>query len=105
MATWQLPQHEVPGRAQLSDALLYGRRERVFLVLASFFIASSLMLPLLGFERVYGVSFVVRAVGYEPAWPLLVPLGVLAFPFALLALNMVGALFGAGRARALVLAS
>ena len=100
--TWQLPQHEVPGRAQLSDALLYGRRERVFLVLVAFFVAASAMLPLLGVSRVYGVSFVPRLVGYEPPIALLVPLGMLAFPIALLALNLVGALYGAGRARALV---
>ncbi len=103
MSDWLLPQHDLPGKEPLPEAVLYRRRERVFLLLASLFVAAAAIVPLVGVTRVYGVSFVVRAVGLESPRMLLVPIGVLAFPVALLALNLVTALYGRRRARALAL--
>lgn len=101
---WLLRQAEVPGREPLDAALVHARRERVFLWLAALFIAAATMLPLLGFSKWFGVSWVPRLAGYEPPVMLLLPLGVVAWPIALLAMNLVGELYGKSRARSLVLA-
>jgi uncharacterized PurR-regulated membrane protein YhhQ (DUF165 family) len=102
--TWYLPQHELPGKDLISGPQLYARRERVFLVLVAIFVAASAALPLLGVSRLYGVTSLVRRIGIEPPVTLLVALGAFAFPLALLALNVVGALFGRRRAWSLLLA-
>jgi uncharacterized PurR-regulated membrane protein YhhQ (DUF165 family) len=102
--TWYLPQHELPGKDLISGPQLYARRERVFLVLATIFVAASSTLPLLGVTRLYGATSLVRRIGIEPPATLLVPLGAFAFPLALLALNVVGALYGRRRAWSMVLA-
>lgn len=99
-----LAQHELPGREPLPDAVVYSRRGRVFVVIAALFVASAAMLPLLGFSRMYGASWVVRELGREPPMPLLLPFGAIAFPIALLALNLAGGLYGPRRARGLLLA-
>ena len=104
MAGWSLPQHDLPGKGVLSEDHIYARRERVFLVLASVFVAASAMLPLLGFTRLFGATSLVGRVGLEAPSPLVVPVGALAFPLALLSLNMVNALYGKHRARSLLLA-
>ena len=104
MAGWSLPQDELPGKSPLDDEQIYARRERVFLVFASMFVVASAMLPLLGFGRMFGVSLLVRQIGIDPPAPLLIPVGALAFPIALLALNTVNALYGLRRAWSLVLA-
>jgi uncharacterized PurR-regulated membrane protein YhhQ (DUF165 family) len=99
-----LAQHELPGRAPLPDAVVYARRGRVFVVIAALFIAAAVLLPVLGFSRMYGASWIVRELGREPPMPLLLPFGAIAFPIALLALNLAGGLYGVRRARGLVLA-
>ncbi|MDQ3339833.1 MAG: hypothetical protein M4D80_32130 [Myxococcota bacterium] len=99
-----LAQHELPGRAPLPDAVVYTRRGRVFVLIAALFVASAVILPFLGFSRLYGMSWVVRELGREPPVPLLLPLGAIAFPVALLALNLAGGLYGIRRARGLLLA-
>lgn len=102
--TWYLPQHELPGKDLISGPQLYARRERVFLVLAAIFVAASATLPLLGVARLYGVTSLVRRIGLEPPATLLLAAGALAFPLALLALNVVGALYGRRRAWSMTLA-
>lgn len=102
---WSPPQCELPGRASIPDLVLSSRRERVFLLLAAVFVVAAATLPLLGFGRLFGASWIVRELGREPPVALLVPLGVVAFPIALLFLGSVGALYGRARARALVIAA
>ena len=99
-----LAQHDLPGHEPLPDAVVYSRRVRVFVWLAALFIGAIAMLPVLGFERMYGASWIVRELGREPPVPLLLPLGFLAFPIALLALSLAVGLFGVRRARGLLVA-
>jgi uncharacterized PurR-regulated membrane protein YhhQ (DUF165 family) len=99
-----LDQAELPGREPLDDAQLYRRRERVLLVVASLFVAGAAMLPILGATKAFGASWIFLRAGYEPPLRALVPAGALALPFALVALNLVGELFGKSRARVLLVA-
>jgi len=99
---WIQPQADLPGRDALEDAHVHVRRERLFLWLAAFFIGTATLLPLLGFSKWFGASWLPRMAGLEPPVMLLVPLGVVAFPVALLVLNLVGELYGKARARSLV---
>lgn len=103
---WYQPQDELPGRAPLPEPTLIARRERVFALLAALVVAAALVLPLLHTQRLFGASFVVRTLARtEPPVPLLVPLGALALPLALLALHLATALYGAVRACWLLLAT
>ena len=99
-----LDQAELPGREPLEEAQLYRRRERVLLVFASLFVAGAAMLPILGTSKQFGASWMFLQAGYEPPVRALVPAGALALPIALVALNMVGELFGKSRARVLLVA-
>lgn len=99
-----LDQAELPGREPLDDAHLYRRRERVLLVFACLFVAGAALLPILGATKVFGASWMFLQAGYEPPVRALVPAGALALPIALVALNMIGELFGKSRARTLFVA-
>jgi uncharacterized PurR-regulated membrane protein YhhQ (DUF165 family) len=99
---WLQPQDDLPGRAPLEEGHVQLRRERTFLWFAAFFVATAVMLPLLGVSKWFGASWVVRQVGLEPPVMLLLPLGVIAWPIAMLVMNLVGDLYGGARARSLV---
>lgn len=102
---WQREQHDLPGRAPVDDAVLHRRRERVFLLLASVFVAAAATLPLLGIAKWFGVSGIVQRAGIEPPVMLLVPIGAFALPLALLAATLIIELYGRSRARAVVFAT
>lgn len=104
MSSNPLAQHDLPGREPLADAVVYSRRVRVFVWLAALFVGATAMLPVLGFSRMYGASWIVRELGREPPVPLLLPAGFLALPIALLALSLAVGLFGVRRARGLLVA-
>src|SRR5215467_6435790 len=95
---WLLPtrQCELPGRDLVPPSVLHGRRETTFLVLATLFLAATIALPLFAGGTVIDFS---TALGLEPKLEL--PLGVIAFPIALLAGQLACELFGTRRADAL----
>jgi uncharacterized PurR-regulated membrane protein YhhQ (DUF165 family) len=98
---WLLPQHDYPAREALPDATLHGRREATFLVLvAMLFVATTLLLTL-GTTRMLDLSLV--APDLELPFALHLPLGVLAFPLGLVAVNLTCELYGRRRANVLVI--
>lgn len=99
---WLLPQHDYPAREALSDATLHGRRETTFVALAGLFFVATTLLLTLGTSRVLDLSVLVPDAELPIAMQL--PLGVLAFPLALAAVNLVCDLYGRRRASVLVAA-
>jgi uncharacterized PurR-regulated membrane protein YhhQ (DUF165 family) len=100
---WLIRQRELPGRPKLSDRRLYRRRERVFLILGALFLVATAIAPLLGASKVFGAARPLREIGLSISTQLLLPVGVVALPLGLLALNLACELFGRRRAFALVL--
>lgn len=96
------PQDELPGKVRVADDRLHARRERVFALFVTLYVAPAALLALLGVDPVFGASRPLRELGWEPAVALLLPLGVIAWPVAQLALALVVELYGRRRARALV---
>jgi uncharacterized PurR-regulated membrane protein YhhQ (DUF165 family) len=104
--SWVLPsrQGDLPGRPVLTEAVLHRRRERTFLVLAALFVGATAVMAILGTSQVIDVTYAISYVVPDLAVPfdLGLPLGVLAFPIALFAVNLVCELYGRRRANALV---
>ena len=104
---WMLPtrQDELLGRPVLAPERLHRRRESTFLVLAMLFLVATAAMPLLGASRVIDVGHALSVLvpdltlAFAPG----LPVGVLAFPVAFLAINLVCELYGRRRANALLL--
>lgn len=81
----------------ISDEI-HERRERVFIVLASFFIGSLAMLNILGITRFIDLSFQVGGL----AVPFSIAVGVLPYPITFLCTDFISELYGRKRANFLV---
>lgn len=81
----------------ISDEI-HERRERVFIVLASFFIGSLAMLNILGITRFIDLSFQVGGLNV----PLYIAVGVLPYPITFLCTDFISELYGRRRANFLV---
>ena len=77
---------------------LHARRERVFLVLAGFFLGSLAMLNILGVTRFIDLSFTLFGVDV----PLILAVGVLPYPLTFLCTDIISELYGRRRANAVV---
>lgn len=103
---WLLPtrQAEYPGRAILPDAIVHGRREATFLVLAAMFFVATTALLVLGASRVIDASALLARVApsVELSIALVVPLAVVPFATSFIAGSMTYDLFGRRRATALL---
>jgi uncharacterized integral membrane protein (TIGR00697 family) len=77
---------------------LHARRERVFLVLAGFFLGSMTMLNILGVARFVDLSFEVLGVQI----PLALAVGVLPYPLTFLCTDFISELYGRRRANFVV---
>lgn len=91
-------QHAYDGLPELTERELHGRRERVFLVLAGFFLATLAMLNILGITRFLDLSFTFM--GLTIPMPLAV--GVLPYPVTFLCTDLVSELYGRRRANLVV---
>ena len=81
------------------DPALHERRERVFLLLAGFFLGAMTMLNILGTSRFLDLSF--EAGGLRV--PLLLAVGVLPYPITFLCTDFISELYGRRRANFVVL--
>jgi uncharacterized PurR-regulated membrane protein YhhQ (DUF165 family) len=103
---WLSPsrQSDYPGRPTLVEEWLHARREGTFLVLAATFLVATVALPILGTIRVIDVADMISSVAPDRELPvnLLLPFGVLVFPLAFVAFDLVCDLYGRRRASALL---
>jgi uncharacterized PurR-regulated membrane protein YhhQ (DUF165 family) len=101
MDRWILPsrQSDVPGRDLVADEILHGRREGTFLALVTLYLVATLAVPLFAARRV-----VIDLGDVLNIDPLQLSLGVLMFPIAICAAQLVCELYSSRRAGALVLA-
>ncbi len=103
---WLLPsrQSDLPGRPVVAEAQLHRRRETTFLVLAMLFITATVSVPLLGMSRTIDVAYAISAVVPDLSFAIApkLPFGVLVFPIAFFAVNLVCQLYGRSRANTLV---
>lgn len=99
---WLLPsrQSDLPGRDLIAPTTLHGRREGTFLVLAALYLVATLALPLW-----FASSWVVDLSGlpFDIAGATELTVGVIVFPIALIAGQLVCELYGTRRAGMLVL--
>jgi len=85
------PAAELPGgEAALETSELYERRERVFLVLAGFFLCAMTLLNVVGITRFVQIG------------PLALAVGVLPYPLTFLCTDLISELYGRRRANFLV---
>jgi hypothetical protein len=89
-----------PGLPKLGPHELHLRRERVFIVLAGFFLGTLAMLNILGITRFLDLSFTVPVVGWRVPMPLAV--GVLPYPITFLCTDLISELYGRRRANFVV---
>lgn len=93
-------QKEYAGLARLDPHVLHERRERMFLVLAGFFVGTLAMLNILGVTRFVG--WTVPIPGWVPlfegTFPLFVAVGVLPYPLTFLCTDFISELYGRRRA-------
>jgi len=82
----------------IEASVLHRRRERVFLVLAGFFLGSMTMLNILGVTRFLDMSFEVFGVQV----PFALAVGVLPYPLTFLCTDFISELYGQSRANFLV---
>ena len=80
------------------DAALHERRERVFLVLAGFFIGAMTMLNILGVARFLDMSFEVGGIRI----PFSLAVGVLPYPITFLCTDFISEFYGRSRANFVV---
>lgn len=76
--------------SQLSDEVLHRRRENVFLILSSFFLAAMAILNLIGLTKFIQIG------------PLSVAVGILPYPLTFLCTDLISELYGRTRASFLV---
>jgi uncharacterized integral membrane protein (TIGR00697 family) len=77
---------------------LHARRERVFLVLAGFFLGSMALLNVMGVSRFVDMSFTV----FGTRVPFLLAVGVLPYPLTFLCTDFISELYGRQRASTVV---
>ena len=87
-----------PGLHPIEASKLHARRERVFLVLAGFFLGSMTMLNILGVSRFIDLSFELGGVQV----PLPLAIGVLPYPLTFLCTDFISELYGRRRANFVV---
>ena len=96
-------QHRFDGLPELDEAMLYRRREGVFLVLAGLFLASLAMLNILGISRFIKLGEVSVGSGPDPlVLTFAVAVGVLPYPITFLCTDFISELYGRARANAVV---
>lgn len=93
-------QYRYDGLPTLPAEQIHERRERVFVVLAGFFLGTLAMLNILGVTRFVDLSFQVPWVGWEVPMPLAV--GVLPYPVTFLCTDFISELYGRRRANTVV---
>lgn len=103
---WLSPTHQAESatREVLPESRLHGRREGTFLALVALFMTGVITPIVLGASRVIDLGAVVSWVApdYEPASPVLLPLGALAVPLAVFAIQVVCEVYGRRRANAMI---
>jgi uncharacterized PurR-regulated membrane protein YhhQ (DUF165 family) len=103
---WLLPRHqaEYPARDLLDEETLHGRREASFLLLGAVFLVTTTLLVVLGASRIIDPAPVLAELvpAVELPFAMQLPLGVIPFALAGVALALVCELFGRRRAGALV---
>jgi len=82
----------------IEASALHARRERVFLILAGFFLGSMTMLNILGVSRFIDMSFSVAGVQI----PFILAIGVLPYPLTFLCTDFISELYGKRRANFVV---
>lgn len=82
----------------IEASALHARRERVFLVLAGFFLGSMTLLNVLGVARFLDLSFEVGGVRI----PLALAVGVLPYPLTFLCTDFISEMYGRARANFVV---
>ena len=99
-----LPKNPVSKLHPIEASELQARRERVFLVLAGFFLGSMTMLNILGTSRFIKLFEIVVSLdsGSEWAIPFAVAVGVLPYPLTFLCTDFVSEFYGQKRANWLV---
>lgn len=92
-------QHDIAGRPPLDEVTLYRRRERTILVLATAYVIAAILVPFTATAQIFPLSDEL-----ELSIDARLPAGALALPIALIAGTLACELFGARRARGLVIA-
>ena len=96
-------QHAHPGLSELAEAVLYRRRESVFLVLAGLFLGTLAMLNILGitrFIKLFEIDF--DGDPTTAATVFAVAVGVLPYPVTFLCTDFISVLYGRKRANMVV---
>lgn len=88
------------GLPPLPPALLFKRREGVFLIVAGLFLGTLAMLNILGITRFIDLSFTMPGLGWEVPVPLAV--GVLPYPVTFLCTDLISEFYGRKRANFVV---
>lgn len=93
-------QKTFPGLPRLQAHVLHERRERLFLVLAGFFVGTLAMLNILGITRFVGWTVPIPhwVPLFEGSFPLFVAVGVLPYPLTFLCTDFISELYGRRRA-------
>src|SRR4051812_41567306 len=104
---WLLPtrQTDHPTRPPVEPSTLHGRREALFLALATAHVFATTVLLLLGTRILDLTALVARvAPGVELPVAIAMPIGVLVLPLAIVSVAVASELYGRRRAMALVTA-
>lgn len=98
-----LPSQQWPyeGLPALSEAVLYRRREGIFLLLAGFFLGSLVMLNILGISRFLDLAFFIEG-SKDWTYRVGIAVGVLPYPLTFLCTDFISELYGRRRASAVV---
>jgi uncharacterized integral membrane protein (TIGR00697 family) len=91
--------HHHNGLPELPAAVIYARREKVFLVLAGVFLGTLAMLNIIGITRFIDMS--IDVFGFHI--PLVVAVGVLPYPITFLCTDFISELYGHRRANWVVM--
>ncbi len=78
--------------------LLEPRQERIYLIIAGFFLGTLGIINILGLSRFVDLSFSLG----DWTFPLVIPLGVLPYPLTFLCTDLISELFGKERANRVV---
>lgn len=89
------------GLPALSEAVLYRRREGIFLLLAGFFLGSLVMLNILGISRFLDLAFFIEG-SKDWTYRIGIAVGVLPYPLTFLCTDFISELYGRRRASAVV---
>ncbi len=100
-------QHRYDSLPELSEGVLYRRRETTFLILSGIFLGTLAMLNILGITRFITLYEVTDSAGETAEWrgvPLVfaVAIGVLPYPITFLCTDFISELYGRARANRVV---